>query len=124
MPSRDSRKTFIPRENQGIFRGLFATLTRTAPDEQKFAQTLKFLVAAERNHDLTTVFRTRFDFDSSPQCHAKLLLQRLNLAVPVLSSLFGVASPMGLLVGNSVACLLYTSPSPRDLSTSRMPSSA
>ena len=26
--------------------------------------------------------------------------------------------------GDSVACLLYTSPSPRDLSTSRMPSSA
>ena len=25
---------------------------------------------------------------------------------------------------NSIACLLYTSPSPRDLSTSRMPSSA
>ena len=29
-----------------------------------------------------------------------------------------------LLVGNSYTCLLYTSPSPRDLSTSRMPSSA
>ena len=28
------------------------------------------------------------------------------------------------LVGREVACLLYTSPSPRDLSTSRMPSSA
>ena len=26
--------------------------------------------------------------------------------------------------GQSVSCLLYTSPSPRDLSTSRMPSSA
>ena len=26
--------------------------------------------------------------------------------------------------GNNIACLLYTSPSPRDLSTSRMPSSA
>ena len=26
--------------------------------------------------------------------------------------------------GESVTCLLYTSPSPRDLSTSRMPSSA
>ena len=28
------------------------------------------------------------------------------------------------LVINSYSCLLYTSPSPRDLSTSRMPSSA
>ena len=31
---------------------------------------------------------------------------------------------VGLLVGLSIPCLLYTSPSPRDLSTSRMPSSA
>ena len=29
-----------------------------------------------------------------------------------------------LLLGRSLGCLLYTSPSPRDLSTSRMPSSA
>ena len=32
--------------------------------------------------------------------------------------------PPGWLAGLPVACLLYTSPSPRDLSTSRMPSSA
>ena len=30
----------------------------------------------------------------------------------------------GLNIGESNSCLLYTSPSPRDLSTSRMPSSA
>ena len=39
-----------------------------------------------------------------------------------------VASSLGLpdagLAGYSDICLLYTSPSPRDLSTSRMPSSA
>ena len=29
-----------------------------------------------------------------------------------------------VLVGHNIVCLLYTSPSPRDLSTSRMPSSA
>ena len=34
--------------------------------------------------------------------------------------LFGIPSIIGVLL----ACLLYTSPSPRDLSTSRMPSSA
>ena len=33
-----------------------------------------------------------------------------------------VVSGLGLLLGER--CLLYTSPSPRDLSTSRMPSSA
>ena len=30
----------------------------------------------------------------------------------------------GKLIGDHLSCLLYTSPSPRDLSTSRMPSSA
>ena len=30
----------------------------------------------------------------------------------------------GLIISNTGTCLLYTSPSPRDLSTSRMPSSA
>ena len=33
-------------------------------------------------------------------------------------------SPVNITVSEFVACLLYTSPSPRDLSTSRMPSSA
>ena len=33
-------------------------------------------------------------------------------------------SPMTLAAGEMDNCLLYTSPSPRDLSTSRMPSSA
>ena len=32
--------------------------------------------------------------------------------------------PLGYYRGMTVSCLLYTSPSPRDLSTSRMPSSA
>ena len=31
---------------------------------------------------------------------------------------------VGVIVGGLTICLLYTSPSPRDLSTSRMPSSA
>ena len=35
-----------------------------------------------------------------------------------------VRASTGILFGTDTACLLYTSPSPRDLSTSRMPSSA
>ena len=35
-----------------------------------------------------------------------------------------VTKPSLRTIGNIVCCLLYTSPSPRDLSTSRMPSSA
>ena len=37
---------------------------------------------------------------------------------------YETASTLSILVDNIVGCLLYTSPSPRDLSTSRMPSSA
>ena len=40
-----------------------------------------------------------------------------------IKEIIAVASGKGG-VGKSIVCLLYTSPSPRDLSTSRMPSSA
>ena len=40
------------------------------------------------------------------------------------SSVGDAAKPEGLVERLCAACLLYTSPSPRDLSTSRMPSSA
>ena len=35
-----------------------------------------------------------------------------------------VSASSDLLIDHYIGCLLYTSPSPRDLSTSRMPSSA
>ena len=42
-----------------------------------------------------------------------------------LGFLLSIEPALGVLVAGAVlACLLYTSPSPRDLSTSRMPSSA
>ena len=37
---------------------------------------------------------------------------------------WAIASLVGALLGNFISCLLYTSPSPRDPKTSRMPSSA
>ena len=46
-------------------------------------------------------------------------LRKGNMAV-----LFGVTFLMSFTLAYYFACLLYTSPSPRDLSTSRMPSSA
>ena len=36
----------------------------------------------------------------------------------------GIKSAREKMIGQHIGCLLYTSPSPRDLSTSRMPSSA
>ena len=44
-----------------------------------------------------------------------------NLAI---AKKYGVTATPVLVVTDSEGCLLYTSPSPRDLSTSRMPSSA
>ena len=39
-------------------------------------------------------------------------------------SIVSIDGPPACSIGEDVGCLLYTSPSPRDLSTSRMPSSA
>ena len=47
-----------------------------------------------------------------------------NVLVLGSSARYGVAATLPLVIGACVGCLLYTSLSPRDLSTSRMPSSA
>ena len=55
------------------------------------------------------------------------LSQLPGFAFPTSALLIGAGMIVGLRVSASMlfgACLLYTSPSPRDLSTSRMPSSA
>ena len=44
------------------------------------------------------------------------------ITAPEISQMFGEL--LGLCLAQAWICLLYTSPSPRDLSTSRMPSSA
>ena len=51
----------------------------------------------------------------------KQILKGLNLTIKP-GELHAIMGPNGS--GKSTFCLLYTSPSPRDLSTSRMPSSA
>ena len=48
----------------------------------------------------------------------------IHAIVLIPAALFAAVSGLGVGLALSVACLLYTSPSPRDLSTSRMPSSA
>ena len=59
-----------------------------------------------------------FDIPKYPEKY----LRRRSIAQPILKR----TTTLGELVSQleSIACLLYTSPSPRDLSTSRMPSSA
>ena len=63
---------------------------------------------------------------SSPLPYSVYVLQALfRNTVPFISNFFITLMVCGLAAGKvSIHCLLYTSPSPRDLSTSRMPSSA
>ena len=58
-------------------------------------------------------------FDNIAQRHSALTGYRVLERLPVSRALLLCA-----LLVTLIACLLYTSPSPRDLSTSRMPSSA
>ena len=51
----------------------------------------------------------------------KILISIISNGHILLEGVPGLAKTLTI---NTVACLLYTSPSPRDLSTSRMPSSA
>ena len=52
-------------------------------------------------------------------------IHKLNFEKKIFPSRAGSSFPLSFIFGLAfAACLLYTSPSPRDLSTSRMPSSA
>ena len=53
-----------------------------------------------------------------------LMVAALNWLDPEITNLVPVLNSYWLLIHVAIICLLYTSPSPRDLSTSRMPSSA
>ena len=56
------------------------------------------------------------------------LVQSLSLAVLIVTAVITFNETIGInetkLFNNSIICLLYTSPSPRDREKSRMPSSA
>ena len=66
---------------------------------------------------------TDWDGDLSALNHADAVLVAPATRDVMASHLHGLQHGP-LMMALSVACLLYTSPSPRDLSTSRMPSSA
>ena len=60
----------------------------------------------------------------SPSHVPKKIMSVINQCLHCTGEQFGVAPGGALRALRSMGCLLYTSPSPRDLSTSRMPSSA
>ena len=68
---------------------------------------------------------SKFRFFNDEQGKMNLNIKQANGAALVVSQFTIVADTQsGNRPGFSKGCLLYTSPSPRDLSTSRMPSSA
>ena len=51
-----------------------------------------------------------------------IILESMKMEIPIISDITGIVE--SILVEEGDTCLLYTSPSPRDRSLSRMPSSA
>ena len=66
------------------------------------------------------IYDVKMDFTRK----ARWVLDGHKTANPIGSTYAGVVSRESVRIALTYACLLYTSPSPRDLSTSRMPSSA
>ena len=60
-----------------------------------------------------------------PKDESKLLISEKHLKIIRFKNIFEILNPGDVLVINDTkVCLLYTSPSPRDVRSSRMPSSA
>ena len=80
--------------------------------------------AVENGEDLSEY--TMIAFGGAAPLHAGRLCEKLGVERLIVPPGAGVGSAIGFLRApfSFEACLLYTSPSPRDLSTSRMPSSA
>ena len=91
---------------------------------QKYAASLEEVVAATL--PLISTYATKFieiQFEPSG-CDDTIEMDKSKMGQILLNLCSNSAYAMRLKGGKITICLLYTSPSPRDLSTSRMPSSA
>ena len=68
-----------------------------------------------------TTFTTIFIAELGDKTQIATLMLSAESGKPIIVF---IGSSLALISSSVVGCLLYTSPSPRDLSTSRMPSSA
>ena len=99
-----------------------ASRKKAEPEPSRFVAVLGRL----RDVTLGLVTGRELDEEAEDQVHEVIGLLLIGLSVWLGISLFSFYKPFGDpgAVGRNWGCLLYTSPSPRDLSTSRMPSSA
>ena len=67
-----------------------------------------------------------YEGDDDMSAHIRCMLTNDSLSIPIQNNRLSLGTWQGIFLYEHryQACLLYTSPSPRDLSTSRMPSSA
>ena len=63
-------------------------------------------------------------FEEAYTAAMRPLTEELDMAQPAVDILLFLANNPGMDTARDICCLLYTSPSPRDRSLSRMPSSA
>ena len=80
------------------------------------------MMSAERGASDNTLSAYKRDLEDWAHLVAKAKRDLLSVGTGSLEAVLAAWAKQGL--APSTACLLYTSPSPRDLSTSRMPSSA
>ena len=73
---------------------------------------------------MPVVFSTQLQVDSVVPESFRVIRSDGESVVPNCATLHPADEPLELRTVLLTGCLLYTSPSPRDLSTSRMPSSA
>ena len=90
----------------------------------------KIAAMSEEPHRITRRFLTAAVHDVHAHMRARMEAHAMTVHVDAAGNLRGLwqpanASPKRLILGSHIdTCLLYTSPSPRDISGSRMPSSA
>ena len=126
----------VSTEKMGVLTSLFASSGMSQTDKQSFIQSFKFATFGEEENRLSdtlenfvTDHQNRWlaapdkskwggllPYPDGGSPYAAVLAAKLDLKE--------AAAHVRELIGEPVSCLLYTSPSPRDLSTSRMPSSA
>ena len=91
---------------------------------RKYTQQVRAVAADETRRRILDAMRDRLRAAPSEALSIERVAQDAGVARSTVYVVFGSKAGLFEALGQDLLCLLYTSPSPRDLSTSRMPSSA